>query len=46
LQNDEWWHRRDQAPIQLGTLLPVATHGLIGFFMIGWIDLRQGPEAL
>jgi hypothetical protein len=26
--NDEWWHRLDQAPIQLETLSPVATHGL------------------
>ncbi len=26
---DEWWHRRDQAPIHLGTLSPVATHGLL-----------------
>jgi hypothetical protein len=31
LPNDEWWHRRNQAPIQLETLSPVATHGLLGF---------------
>ena len=31
LSNDEWWHRRDQAPIQLETLSPVATHGLLAF---------------
>jgi hypothetical protein len=29
LTNDEWWHRRDQAPNQLETLSPVATHGLL-----------------
>jgi hypothetical protein len=33
LSNVEWWHRRDQAPIQLGTLSPVATHGLIASFI-------------
>lgn len=27
--NDEWWHRREQAPIQLETISPVATHGLL-----------------
>jgi hypothetical protein len=31
--NDEWWHRRDQAPIQLETLSPVATHGLFCIFL-------------
>jgi hypothetical protein len=30
----EWWHRRDQAPIQQGTLSPVATHDLIGRVML------------
>jgi hypothetical protein len=25
----EWWHRRDQAPIQIGTLSPVASHDLL-----------------
>jgi hypothetical protein len=34
-QNDEWWHRRGQAPIQLATLSPVATHGL---FCLGILD--------
>jgi hypothetical protein len=29
IANDEWWHRRVQAPIQLETLSPVATHGLL-----------------
>jgi hypothetical protein len=32
--NVEWWHRRDQAPIQLGTLSPVATHDLIGTLLL------------
>jgi hypothetical protein len=34
LPNDEWWHRRDQAPIQLGTLSPVATHGLFSLLFL------------
>jgi hypothetical protein len=38
LKNDEWWHRRDQAPIQLETLSPVATHGL--FALVGFVYIR------
>lgn len=43
LANDEWWHRRDQSSIQLGTLSPVATHGLLslGSYRVGF-DARCG----
>jgi hypothetical protein len=34
LESDEWWHRRDQAPIQLKTLSPVAAHGLLAEFCL------------
>ena len=36
----EWWHRRDQAPIQLETLSPVATHDLLAVLL--WCSSHHG----
>jgi hypothetical protein len=41
LPNDDWWHRRVQAPIQLETLSQVATHGLLAFLVWCVDDLRR-----
>jgi hypothetical protein len=37
--NVEWWHRREQAPIQQTTLTPVATHALF------YVALIQSDHA-
>jgi hypothetical protein len=29
---DEWWHRRDQAPISSGSRFGVATYDMFDFF--------------
>ena len=34
IPNDEWWHRRIQAPIPRRSLSPVATHGLFGILVV------------
>ncbi len=44
-QNVEWWHRRDQAPIQLRTLSPVATHDLLALGFVEWLEAAS-PKVI
>ena len=41
LQNVEWWHRRREARIQIETLSPVATHGLLAFRILAGVPATR-----